>query len=95
MVLSVSEGSTTKFSCMASSYSPSCAVGCHMLIGVIVTNLCRFPFGSMTVLGAVDGVATFGAWLTRVFSSVICVSIVCLSTSYAIVIVVIGADIVS
>ena len=47
------------------------------------------------MLGVVGGVATCGAWLTNVFISVNCVSIVCLSTSYIVVIVVIGSDIVS
>jgi len=66
-----------------------------MLIGVTVMNLCQFPSRSITVLGAVDGVATCGAWLTSVFSSVICVSIVYLSASCAVVIAVISVDIVS
>lgn len=54
--------------------------------------LCRFPFGSITVLCTVDGVATCGAWLTSVFNSMSCVSIVCLSASCAVVIAVIGFD---
>ena len=53
-----------------------------MLIGMTVMDLCQLPSRSITVLGAVDGVATFGAWLTSVFSSVSYVSIICLSTFY-------------
>ena len=49
----------------------------------------------MIALGVVDGVATCGAWLTSILSSVICVSIVYLSTSYAVVIVVISLNILS
>ena len=49
----------------------------------------------MVALGAVDGVATYGAWLISVFNSIIYVSIVFLSTSYVVVIIVIGSDIVS
>ena len=93
-VLNVSEGSAAKSSCATPSYSHSYALGWHMLIGVTVMNLCRFPFVSITALCTVDGVATCGAWLTNVFSSVSCVSIVCLSASYVVVIVVIDSNIV-
>ena len=66
-----------------------------MLIGVTLINLCRFPSRYMAALAAIDGVAACGAWLTKVFSSVICVSIVFLSASCTIVIAVIDAEIVS
>ena len=94
-ILNVSEGSAAKSSCATPSCSPSCALNWCMLIGLTTTNLCRFPSGSMTVLGAVDGVATYGAWLTSIFSSVIYVSIVCLSASCTVVIAVIDSNIVS
>lgn len=92
-VHSASEGSPTKSSYAASSCSPSCALGYHMLIGVTLKNLSQFPSRSMVALAA--GVDTYGAWLTKVFSSMIYVSIVFLSASCASVIVVIGVDIVS
>ena len=60
-ILNVSEGSVAKSSCVAPSGNPSYALGCHMLIGVIVTNMCRFPSGSIVVLGVVNGVATCGS----------------------------------
>jgi hypothetical protein len=94
-ILNVSEGSGTKSSCAAPSCSPSCALGQHMLIGVTETNLCQVPSESITVLCIVDGVATCGVWPTSVFNSVSCVSIVSLSTSYAVVIVMIDSDILS
>ena len=47
-VLNVSEGCVAKSSCAAPSYSPSHALGRHMLIGVTETNRCRVPFGSTT-----------------------------------------------
>ena len=93
--LNVSKGNVAKSSCVTPCCSPSYALGYHMLIGVTVTNLCQFPSGSIIVLGVVDGVATYGAWLTSVFSSINCVSIVYLSASCASVIAVIGCDIVS
>jgi hypothetical protein len=65
-----------------------------MLIGVTATSLCQFPYGSMTALGAIDGVAIYGVWLTSIFCSMICVSIVCLSASYTVEIAMIGVDIV-
>ena len=94
-VLSVSEGSTTKYSYAAPSCSRSFTLGCCILMGITVTNLCQFPSGSITALGVVDGVATCGAWLISVFSFVSYVSIICLSTSYVVVIAVIGSNIVS
>ena len=66
-----------------------------MLIGMTVMNLCRFPSGSMNALGVVDRVATCGAWLTNILSSVIHVSIVYLSSSCIVVIAMIGLDILS
>ena len=93
-VLSVSEGSAAKSSYVAPSCSPSYMLGCRMLIGMTVMNLCWFPFGSMTALGVVDEVATCGAWLTNIFISVSYVSIVYLSTSCAVLIIVIGSNIV-
>ena len=94
-VLNVSEGSSAKSSYAAPSCSPSYALGWYMLIGVTEMNLCRVPSRSLTVLCIVDVVATCNAWLTSVLSSVRCVSIVYLSASYAVVIVVIGFDILS
>ena len=49
----------------------------------------------MIALDVVDGVSTYVAWLTRILSSIICVSIVCFSASCIVVIKVIGYDIVS
>lgn len=94
-ILSVSEGREAKSSCATPFGNPSYALGYRMIIGMTAMNLCRFPFGSMTALGVVDEVATCGAWLTNIFDFVSCASIVCLSTSCAIVIIVIGSDLVS
>lgn len=94
-VLNISEGSATKSSCAAPSCSPSCALGRHVLIGVMEMNQCRVPFGSTTTLCIAGGGATCGVCRTSAFSSVSCASIVCFSTSYTVVIVVIGSDILS
>ena len=65
-----------------------------MLIGVTMMSLCQFPYGSMTALGVVHTVVTYGAWLISFFSSISYVSIVCLSASCAVVIEVIDSNIV-
>ena len=93
-VLNVFEGSATRSSCPIPSCCPSYALGQNMLIVVIVTNLCRFPYGSIIVLGVVNGAATCGAWFTSVFSALSYVSIIFLSASCVVVIAVIGSDIV-
>ena len=94
-ILNTSEGIAAKSNCTAPSYSPSCALGWHMLIGVLEMNRCSVPFGFITTLCILDGVATCGAWLTNVFSSMSCASIVYFSASYVVVIVVISSDILS
>ena len=66
-----------------------------MLIGVTEMNRCQVPTGSITTLCNVDGVAIYGVWITSVFSSVRCASIICLSASCTDVNVVIGSDILS
>ena len=93
-VFNVSDGSTTKSSYATPSCNPSGVAGLHMLINVTSMSLCQFPSLSMTMLGVVDGVATCGAWLINVFSSVSCVSIIFLRTSYTVVITVSGSVIV-
>ena len=94
-VFSVFDGNKAKSSYAMPSSNPSCATSLRMLISMTLTSLCQFPSGSMTVLCAVDGVATCGAWLISIFISMSCVSIVCLRTSYIVVIVVSGSVIVS
>lgn len=65
-----------------------------MVIGVTAMSLCQFPSRFMIVLGVVDEIATYGMWLISIFISISYVSIVYLSASYAVVITVIGSDIV-
>ena len=82
-------------SCAAPFCSRSCSTGRHMLIGVIEMKRCQCPCGSITVLCTGVGIATCGAWLTRLFSSVSCASIVFFIASCNVMNVVIGSVILS
>ena len=94
-VLNVSEGSAAKSSYVAPPCSSSCALGLHMLIDVMMMNQFWVPSRSITMLYTVDGVATCGAWLTKVYNSMSCASIVCFSTSRIDVNAVMGSNILS
>ena len=66
-----------------------------MLIEVIETNWCQFPWVSSIALCTSVGVVSWGVSLTRVFIFVRCTLIVYFSTSYAVLNIVIGLAILS
>ena len=94
-VLKVFEGSTMRSSCTAPSCSLSCSPGRHSLIGSIEMMRCRCPCGSITALYTSVGITTCGTWLTRLFSSMSCASIIFFIASCVVVNVVIGSVILS
>ena len=93
-VFNVFDGSTTKSSCTTPSCNPSGVAGLRMLISVTSTSLCQFSSWYMTMLGAVDRVATYDVCLISIFNFMTCVSIICLRTSCTVVIAVSGSVIV-